>query len=211
MKEDFLLKLDEEELKAYIDNLIKEYYDNYIANEKENLQKNVLELMRLTTLFEDKYPNMDNYINYRLVVLSNKVFESIFSHRSEMYYPLENPSLDTPNGKATVNLLEKVKQKREELKKVQEESRNLNKVFDKTKISQRLCESRMKQIHTFMDFVKYLPKVKSIGNQKGTIPRVLVDEVYDFMEGIKSGEYDGYLEIPEDVIVDENPYDKIRR
>jgi hypothetical protein len=35
-----------------------------------------------------------------------------------MYYPLENPSLDAPNGKATVNLLEKVKQKREELKQV---------------------------------------------------------------------------------------------
>ena len=32
------------------------------------------------------------------------------------------------------------------------------------------------------------------------LPRALVDKVCAFMEGVKSGEYDGYLEISEDVI-----------
>ena len=52
---------------------LKEYYNNYIANDNENLKSNVIELMRLTTLFEKKYPNMSNYLNYRLVVLSNNL------------------------------------------------------------------------------------------------------------------------------------------
>ena len=84
MKEDFLLNLDKEDLKVYIDNLIKEYYNTYLSNDNENLKSNVTELMRLPTLFEKKYPNMSNYLNYRLVVLSNRIFESIFSNRCEM-------------------------------------------------------------------------------------------------------------------------------
>ena len=35
MKEDFLLNLDKEDLKVYIDNIVKEYYDNYISNDNE--------------------------------------------------------------------------------------------------------------------------------------------------------------------------------
>ena len=42
--------------------------------------------MRLPSLFEDKYPNMNNYINYRLVVVSNNILESIFSNRGDLSF-----------------------------------------------------------------------------------------------------------------------------
>lgn len=98
LKEDFLLKLDKEELKSYIDNLIKDYYNFFISNDNENLKRNVIELMRLPTLFENKYPNMSNYINYRLVVLSNRIFESIFNNRGDLYYPLEHTQIDSKSS-----------------------------------------------------------------------------------------------------------------
>lgn len=106
LKEDFLLNLEKETLEGYIDNLIKDYYNNFIANDNENLKSNVIELMRLPSLFEDKYPNMSNYINYRLVILSNKIFESIFHNRSEMYYPLEHTQIDykAPDNELRKNL-----------------------------------------------------------------------------------------------------------
>lgn len=178
MKEDFLLNLDKEDLKVYIDNIVKEYYDNYISNDNENLKNNVIELMRLPTLFEDKYPNMSNYLNYRLVVLSNKVFESIFDGRSEMYYPLEHTSLEMPENEIVVNMLEKVKQKRMELNKIRQKTFRLN------------------NVNYFINFVDNLPDVE--GDAK--LPKELIDKVCAFMEGVKSGEYDGYLEISEDVI-----------
>ena len=178
MKEDFLLNLDKEDLKVYIDNIIREYYNNYIANDNENLKTNVIELMRLTTLFEDKYPNISNYLNYRLVVLSNKVFESIFDGRSEMYYPLEHTSLEMPKNEVVVNMLEKVKQKRKELYKIREKTFRLN------------------NVNYFINFDENLPDVE--GDAK--LPKELIDKLYDFMEGVKSGEYDGYLEISEDDI-----------
>lgn len=178
LKEDFLLKLDKEDLEFYIDTLIKDYYNFFISNDNENLKRNVIELMRLPTLFENKYPNMSNYMNYRLVVLSNKVFESIFDDRSEMYYPLEHTSIDVPDSEVKVNLLEKVKQKRMELNKIRQ------KTF------------RMDNINYFINLVDTLPNVE--GDEK--LPRGLVDKVCAFMEDVKSGEYDGYLEISEDDI-----------
>ena len=141
--------------------------------------------MKIHNLLKGKYPNITNYLNYRIVVVSNKILESIFDGRSELFYPLEDTLIDyMPND-------------------------NLSDLFDEDIMRRILFESRMSHIHEFMDFVKYLPKVKSFGTPKEKIPRVLVDEVTEFMEGVKSGAYDGYLEIPEDIITDENPYDKL--
>jgi hypothetical protein len=53
-------------------------------------------------------------------------------------------------------------------------------------------------VNDFIAFVDNLPNVE--GDMK--LPRELVDKVFDFMEGVKSGEYDGYLEISEDDIKD---------
>lgn len=196
MKEDFLLNLDKEDLKVYIDNIVKEYYDNYISNDNENLKNNVIELMRLPTLFEKKYPNMSNYLNYRLVVLSNRVFESIFDGRSEMYYPLEHTSIDVPNGEVVVNLLEKINEKRNELETLKKETTNLNELFDDNVIDDLLLEDMEYHTNDFINFVSNLPNVE----RDMKLPRALVDKVCAFMEGVKSGEYDGYLEISEDVI-----------
>ena len=196
MKEDFLLNLDKEDLKVYIDNIVKEYYDNYISNDNENLKNNVIELMRLPTLFEKKYPNMSNYLNYRLVVLSNRVFESIFDGRSEMYYPLEHTSIDVPNGEVVVNLLEKINEKRNELETLKKETTNLNELCDDNVIDDLLLEDMEYHTNDFINFVSNLPNVERDMKR----PRALVDKVCAFMEGVKSGEYDGYLEISEDVI-----------
>ncbi|MBR0058563.1 MAG: hypothetical protein IJP99_04425 [Methanobrevibacter sp.] len=196
MKEDFLLNLDKEDLKVYIDNIVKEYYDNYISNDNENLKNNVIELMRLPTLFEKKYPNMSNYLNYRLVVLSNRVFESIFDGRSEMYYPLEHTSIDVPNGEVVVNLLEKINEKRNELETLKKETTNLNELCDDNVIDDLLLEDMEYHTNDFINFVSNLPNVE----RDMKLPRALVDKVCAFMEGVKSGEYDGYLEISEDVI-----------
>ena len=196
MKEDFLLNLDKEDLKVYIDNIVKEYYDNYISNDNENLKNNVIELMRLPTLFEKKYPNMSNYLNYRLVVLSNRVFESIFDGRSEMYYPVEHTSIDVPNGEVVVNLLEKINEKRNELETLKKETTNLNELCDDNVIDDLLLEDMEYHTNDFINFVSNLPNVE----RDMKLPRALVDKVCAFMEGVKSGEYDGYLEISEDVI-----------
>ena len=162
----------------------------------ENLKNNVIELMRLPTLFEKKYPNMSNYLNYRLVVLSNRVFESIFDGRSEMYYPLEHTSIDVPNGEVVVNLLEKIKEKRNELETLKKETTNLNELCDDNVIDDLLLEDMEYHTNDFINFVSNLPNVE----RDMKLPRALVDKVCAFMEGVKSGEYDGYLEISEDDI-----------
>lgn len=47
MKEDFLLNLEKEDLESYIDNLIKEYYNYFLASDNESLKTSIIDLMRI--------------------------------------------------------------------------------------------------------------------------------------------------------------------
>ena len=111
-------------------------------------------------------------------------------------YPLEHTSIDVPNGEVVVNLLDEIKQKRNELETLKKETTNLNDLFDDDVIDDLLLEDMEYHTNDFINFVSNLPNVE--GNMK--LPRALLDKVCDFMDGVKSGEYDGYLEISEDDI-----------
>jgi hypothetical protein len=113
-----------------------------------------------------------------------------------MYYPLEHTSIDVPNGEVVVNLLEKINEKRNELETLKKETTNLNELFDDNVIDDLLLEDMEYHTNDFINFVSNLPNVE----RDMKLPRALVDKVCAFMEGVKSGEYDGYLEISEDVI-----------
>jgi len=88
-KVEFLRGLEVEDLKAYIDNLIKNYYENYINNDSKGLKDSIEEITLFVDDFKDIYPNIDNYINHRLVYMSNKCLNQLFNRNLELFCPDE--------------------------------------------------------------------------------------------------------------------------
>ena len=95
IKRDLVVKnLDKDKLIGYIDNLIKNIYECYMSNDVEKAKDNIEHLHEIINYSDLKYPNINNYINYRSVIISNKIFESIFKRDSQLYYPLLKLEID---------------------------------------------------------------------------------------------------------------------
>lgn len=87
-KNEYLKNLTVPELKGYIDNLIRNYYDSYIKNDNERLTEYLEEISLFIQDFNILYPNISNYINSRMVFMSNKCLEHIFKRGFELYCPV---------------------------------------------------------------------------------------------------------------------------
>lgn len=86
-KKEFIKSLSIKELKAYIDNLIKIYYDSYISDDADALKNTIEEINLFIDDFNSLYPNIANYINSRMLNMSNKYLEEIFKRNLKLFYP----------------------------------------------------------------------------------------------------------------------------
>lgn len=96
-KIEFIKSLDIQDLKAYIDNLLKNYYESYISDDPESLKNNIDEITLFVDDFNSIYPNISNYIYSRMLFMSNKCLEKILQRDLKLFYP---DNVDIENDKA---------------------------------------------------------------------------------------------------------------
>ena len=190
IKRELLLKnLNKDEIEGYIDNLIRTIYENFISNDADKSKLKIRELHQVIDSLKEKYPYINEYVNYRCIVISNKVFESLFDRDVNLYYPKLKLDIDfNPNDEL-----------------------DLSYFIEDEKTSMRiLIECFDDDLIRFMNFIKDLPQLKYYFKDEITIesyvPRSMIAKVTDFMNDVKDGVYDGYLEIPEDYIIDDDDY-----
>ena len=112
--EDLTSDLSSEELVPMIKKLTKEYYIQYFKGNIEGT-KNIVELLNILASNNDSY-NIKCYINYSLLTSIN----SLIAENMDSDLLAFEVSLNEEKPEAVVNLFEKVKQKRQELKESQE-------------------------------------------------------------------------------------------
>ena len=113
--EELTSDLSSEELVPMINKLTKEYYISYFNGNAEGT-KNIAELLNRLASNNDSY-NIKCYINYSLLTSIN----SLIAENMDSDLLAFEVDLTKDISEVTVNLLEKVKQKRQELKELKEE------------------------------------------------------------------------------------------
>ena len=113
--EELTSDLSSEELVPMINKLTKEYYISYFNGNAEGT-KNIAELLNRLATNNDSY-NIKCYINYSLLTSIN----SLIAENMDSDLLAFEVDLTKDISEVTVNLLEKVKQKRQELKELKEE------------------------------------------------------------------------------------------
>ena len=63
-KELLIKNLEGEALEGYLDNLIKEIYESYLSNDKDNAKSKINWLNGLINVLIKKYPYINYYINF---------------------------------------------------------------------------------------------------------------------------------------------------
>lgn len=189
IKRDLVVKnLEKDKLIGYIDNLIKNIYECYISNDLEKAKSNIEYLHEIISFSGLKYPNIENYVNYRCVIISNKILESLFKRDSQLYYPSLKLNLDDKPDDYLSELLSD-----DDMRMFLDYGLEFEEDFNR-----------------FLDFLMNLPEIKYYFNGKLTmnsrIPRQCIAKITDFMNDVKKGVYDGYLEIPEDYIIEDDDY-----
>lgn len=114
----------------YILNLYSEYYSSYVNNDMVRFQTISGIIKEITTTANEKYNNVDNFINYSKVTVLTKLMNTLFKRDESLELPHTISINQTDNDDVTVNLLEKVKQKRIESNKVFEEEAKLKRYND---------------------------------------------------------------------------------
>ena len=112
--EELTSDLSSEELVPMINKLTKEYYISYFNGNAEGT-KNIAELLNRLASNNDSY-NIKCYINYSLLTSIN----SLIAENMDSDLLAFEVDLTKDISEVTVNLLEKVKQKRQELKELKE-------------------------------------------------------------------------------------------
>ena len=113
--EELTSDLSSEELVPMINKLTKEYYISYFNGNAEGT-KTIAELLNRLASNNDSY-NIKCYINYSLLTSIN----SLITKDIDSDLLAFDVDLTKDISEVTVNLLEKVKQKRQELKELKEE------------------------------------------------------------------------------------------
>ena len=189
IKRDLVVKnLDKDKLVGYIDNLIKNIYECYLSNDLERAKDNIEHLHEIISYSDLKYPNINNYINYRCIIISNKIFESLFKRNSQLYYPSLKLEIDEKTDDYLAEVLSD-----KDMMLILDYGLDFEEDFNR-----------------FLDFLMNLPELKYYFKDELTInnriPRQCIAKITDFLNDVKKGVYDGYLEIPEDYIIDDDDY-----
>ena len=112
--------MDETALKNFIQKSCSNYYMDFINDDVNdfNATVSILDYIKKNT----DYTNISNYINYSMIIAINTLLNSLMDRKMDLILPdvvgLTADGHDENNA-ATVNLLESVKLKRNELKEAQ--------------------------------------------------------------------------------------------
>ena len=115
MRKEVISKFSKDELKHYINQLSKRYYASFINNDGERHNSIKREFYDIISMFEDTYPSIKSYINHCLLKSANELLQNSFQRNLS----LKCLSIDIDEiekSEVTINLLDKVKEKRRELK-----------------------------------------------------------------------------------------------
>lgn len=165
-KEKFLKNLKKSDIQGYIDNLLNQYYNSYLHGDSKKVISIIKEIHDLTIFFESRYPNINDYINYRLVIISTKIFESILNHGTPLYKPKEVELSEKPQN-------------------------DLFDLFDDELIEKIIMENEMGNIHNFIQFMDSLEN----NHTSDALPKEFFAEVKTFIRDVKNGKYDYCLSI----------------
>ena len=86
-KELFLKNMVENDFKAYLDTLIKDYYKGYLENDSELFNKSKKELEFIYTKNKNMYNNLVNYFNSRMILLGNNALHQLFKRKLNFIIP----------------------------------------------------------------------------------------------------------------------------
>lgn len=115
---------DTDKMEEYILKLMTEYYYSYVNNDMATFNAAADQLEDAISVASGQYSNVDNFINYCKVIILTKIMNTAFKRDEFLKMPTGNVPINTETNAATVNLLNKVKQKRYELKKLEMERDN---------------------------------------------------------------------------------------
>lgn len=88
-KRDIILNLDDDSLEKYIMSLTQKYYVNLINGDASGLENVIESLKNIADFYEIKYLDISDYINYCLVISSNKVLKKVFDVDCILWTPSE--------------------------------------------------------------------------------------------------------------------------
>ena len=172
-KANFLQYLSKEDMKGYIDELIKKYYNSYLKGEIKETRKAIDEINNLILFLEDNndYRNIRAYVNYRIIIINNKALSSVLN-RSENVLFTPNPVL------------------------IDETSIEDNRdIFNEALMQQIIKQEYFQDISDFIDFLDSI-------EDDFPIPKSLAKKIQEFIIDVKDGSYDRFIEINEDSLHD---------
>lgn len=171
-KENFLKSLSKDDMKAYIDELIKKYYNNYLKGEIKETNKSIDEINNLISFLEDNsyYSNIRNYVNYRIIIINNKALSSILNRGEIILFTPKTVLID-------------------------ESSIENNKdMFDEDLMKQIILQEHFQDIY---DFIEFFDNIEDF-----TIPIGLSKKIKEFIIDVKDGKYDKCLKLNERKLYD---------
>lgn len=85
-----LSTLSKEDIENLIKKLAYEYYFFILKEDKLELERTIESLNDVISIYEFKYPNVYDFINYQLVIASNNILSKVFHLNETIYSPITN-------------------------------------------------------------------------------------------------------------------------
>lgn len=114
IKKEVICNFKEDELKVYISQLTNRYYSSFLNDDFASHNNVNTELKNVIDLCENRYPNIENYIMFSLLNSANNLFQKSFQRDISLKCPIDI-DINADKSDVTINLLERVKEKRKEL------------------------------------------------------------------------------------------------
>lgn len=89
-KEMILSTLGKDDIENLIKKLAYEYYFFILKEDKLELERTIESLNDVISIYEFEYPNIYDYINYQLVIASNRILSKVFHLDETIYSPITN-------------------------------------------------------------------------------------------------------------------------
>lgn len=183
-KDEYLKRMNTLELERYIDKVIQCYYENCFRRDKPSSKSNIAELNQIINLFRNEYPLLNQYVNQRFIIIGNTALDSIFN--GVVFVPKTKIAIDDKPNDVLLNCL-----------------------FDDELMKQILVEENLCNIHEFLllldDMNEGVKITKNFSISDNKVPRVLFEDIVDFIERVKAGDYDNIKNLDDRFLSDENP------
>lgn len=96
-KKEIILNLDSDEVEGYVMSLAQKYYASMIDNDPSGIEQIVESLNDIVEIYESRFFDISDYINYCLVISSNKVLKKTFDLNCRLWIPNEK-NIDLDKG-----------------------------------------------------------------------------------------------------------------